>query len=149
MKIRPALSGLTLEEAMARVAVVSSREELLIYLQQHFDFWNPTADNVTIKPYGRDERVGWDLHLICVDGKAALFSDSDFADAPASDQELPPPKFVYTAPWPLTLTHVGQWPVQVPVEPPVELEAGQSVELWWFISAGELRYHHAGSPKQR
>lgn len=31
--------------------------------------------NVTVRPYGRDERIGWDTHLICIDGKAALFSD--------------------------------------------------------------------------
>ena len=63
------------------------------------------------------------------------------------DEGLPPPKFVYTARWPLTLTHVGI-SLMVPVEPPVKLEAGQSVTLWWFIEAGELRYHHEGSPRR-
>lgn len=62
------------------------------------------------------------------------------------DDELPPPRFVYTARWPLTLTHVGL-SLMVPVEPPAKLEAGESIELWWFIEAGELRYHHAGSLK--
>lgn len=28
-----------------------------------------------IEPYGFDERIGWDTHLITVAGKAALFSD--------------------------------------------------------------------------
>jgi hypothetical protein len=65
---------------------------------------------------------------------------------PMADQQLPPPKFVYVAPWPLMLTHVGLEP-GIPVEPPVELEGGQAIELWWCMEAGELRYHHAGSKR--
>lgn len=61
--------------------------------------------------------------------------------------KLPPPKFTYTARWPLTLTGIGLNPV-VPVSPPVELKKGQSVTLWWVIEAGELRYEHAGSPRR-
>lgn len=63
---------------------------------------------------------------------------------PMADQKLPPPKFTYVAPWPLTLTHVGLAP-GIPVEPPVTLEGGQGIVLWWFMEAGVLRYHHAGS----
>jgi len=65
----------TLAEAMERVAEVRDRAELIAYLQKHYDFWQPTEANVTIEAYGRDERNGWDTHLICIDGKAALFSD--------------------------------------------------------------------------
>lgn len=68
-------------------------------------------------------------------------------DSELSDLQLPPPKFTYTAKWPLTLTHVGLNP-QVPVIPPVELKEGQSVELWWVIEAGELHYEHKGSPRR-
>jgi hypothetical protein len=55
-----------------------------------------------------------------------------------------PPKATYTAPWPLTLQSYSG----VPVEPPVTLAEGETVELWWVIEAGELRYEHAGSPKR-
>jgi hypothetical protein len=65
----------TLGEAMERVAEVPDRVALIAYLQKYYDFWRPTDANVTIRPYGYDERNGWDTHLICVDGKAALFSD--------------------------------------------------------------------------
>lgn len=71
---------------MAKGAVVANREELLAYLQQHFASWSPTDGNVTIEPYGRDERIGWDTHLVCVDGKAALFSDGDFTDPPPANK---------------------------------------------------------------
>lgn len=63
------------------------------------------------------------------------------------DAQLPPVKFVYRAPWPLTLTHIGINP-QVPVVPPVKLKKGESVELWWVIEAAELHYEHAGSPRR-
>lgn len=63
---------------------------------------------------------------------------------PMADQKLPPPKFTYVAPWPLTLTHVGLDP-GIPVDPPLELKGGQSVVLWWVMEAGKLRYCHAGS----
>ena len=80
MKIRPAASSLPIYEAMARVVEVHGRADLLAYLREHFDFWSPTDENVTIKPHGFDERIGWDTHLICVDGKAALFSDGPLVD---------------------------------------------------------------------
>lgn len=75
MKIRPAMSGLTIDEAMSRVVEVTSRRGLIEYLMKNFDFWNPTDANVTVTPYGRDHRNGWDTHLICIAGLAALFSD--------------------------------------------------------------------------
>lgn len=80
MKIRPAGSFMALDESMERVAEVSSREDLLAYLNEHFYFWEPHESNVTIRKYGYgfDERIGWNTHLICIGGKAALFSDGDF-----------------------------------------------------------------------
>lgn len=75
MKARPALSGLEIGEAMARVVEIDTEEDLLKHLQDNFASWHPTRENVTIEPYGWDERVGWDTHLVCVGGKAALFTD--------------------------------------------------------------------------
>lgn len=69
------MSALTLEESMAKVATIASREGLLTYLRLHYAFWKPTNDNVTVEAYGRDDRNGWDTHLVCVAGKAALFAD--------------------------------------------------------------------------
>lgn len=74
MKIRPA-GGMSLAESMERVARVSDRAALVAYLAEHYAFWGPTQENVSIEPYGFDDRIGWDTHLVCVDGKAALFTD--------------------------------------------------------------------------
>jgi hypothetical protein len=70
--------GTTLDEAMERVTEIPDRAALLAYLREHYAFYQPTEGNVTIEPYGYDKRIGWDTHLICVDGKAALFSDGAF-----------------------------------------------------------------------
>ena len=76
MKIRPAIGmGTTLDEAMQLASDIASKADLMAYLCEHYDFWGPTEENVTCEPYCYDERIGWDTHLICVDGKAALFSD--------------------------------------------------------------------------
>jgi hypothetical protein len=63
---------------------------------------------------------------------------------PKFDEKLPPPRFIYTAPFDMTLTHVGALP-GIPVDPPVKLEAGQSIEIWWVIVGGEIKYCHGGS----
>lgn len=75
MKVRPAASMLPLDEAMERVVEIPDKAALMAYLKEHYDFWHPNEQNVTVQPYGRDERIDWDTHLICVDGNAALFSD--------------------------------------------------------------------------
>lgn len=79
MKVRPAASSLPLDEAMDQVIEIRDKAALLEFLQEQYDFWKPTEQNVTVQPYGHDDRIGWDTHLICVDGKAALFSDGWFS----------------------------------------------------------------------
>lgn len=61
-----------------------------------------------------------------------------------SEPMLPPCKYVHTVTSAQMLTHVGTAP-GIPVEPPVKLEAGESIEIWWYIKGGELKYHHSGS----
>lgn len=65
------------------------------------------------------------------------------AKLPKNLEKLPPPRFVYTAPFAMTLARVGLDP-GIPVDPPVDLVAGQRVELWWVIAAGEIKYCHEG-----
>lgn len=78
MKFRPASGlGMTLAEAMTYVKEVKTRAELIAFLKAE---WLPdevTEENVTITKYGKgiDHRIGWDTHLVCVNGKAALFTD--------------------------------------------------------------------------
>lgn len=76
MKVRPAGGiGRTLDEAMALVKEFHSRAELEAFLKAEWLGWKE-GSVVTCEKYGGfDKRIGWDTHLICVDGKAALFSD--------------------------------------------------------------------------
>lgn len=82
MKVRPAGGGRTIDEAMALAHDVDSWDTLLKTVKVGFYFWDPTPDNVTIEWYCYDERIGWDTHLVCVDGKAALFTDGILPDTP-------------------------------------------------------------------
>lgn len=67
--------GTTLDESMEHSNGYDPRSwgSLFDYLRWRFYFLSPTEENITIVPYGRDERIGWDTHLVCVDGRAALY----------------------------------------------------------------------------
>lgn len=83
MKVRPAQGlGVTLDVAMACVKEVHTQAELIALLREMFHFWKPTAENVSYHVYAYDDRIGWDTHLVCVDGKAAVFTDGVTADTP-------------------------------------------------------------------
>lgn len=76
MKFRPASSFMTLDESMAHVREVKDWAELVAFLEKAWVQWKPKSV-VTIEKWGKgvDARNGWDTHLLCVDGKAALFTD--------------------------------------------------------------------------
>jgi hypothetical protein len=75
MKFRPASSFMTIDEAMKHVREVKTKAELMAFLRDEWLATEATDENVTIEPYGYDKRIGWDTHLLCIDGKAALFTD--------------------------------------------------------------------------
>lgn len=75
VKFRPAASSAPLDEMMDRVFELPNRVALLNYLETEYKFWAPTEENVVVKPYGYDKRIGWDTYLVTIDGKAALFCD--------------------------------------------------------------------------
>lgn len=76
LKCRPCASGLAIDEAMERQFVIHGGWPFLVaYLRQRFYFWNPTEQNITSQFYATDARIGWRTHLICIDGKAALYTD--------------------------------------------------------------------------
>lgn len=89
MKVRPAGSFQSFDEAMQAAVDIADWPALIAYLQDRYDFWKPTDDMVTIEPYGRDARNGWNTHLICVRGNAALFSDGPMARPTASARVNP------------------------------------------------------------
>ena len=80
-KVRPAASGLTIFDALEQAVEVEDWSALMAVLRERYDFWEPTDENVTVEKYGQgiDERCGWDTHLVCVAGKAALFASGPIA----------------------------------------------------------------------
>ncbi len=84
MKVRPASSFMSLETSMEHVREFATRAELEAFMKAEWLDWKPDSV-ITIEKYGGfDSRIGWGTHLICVDGKAALFSDGDFPEERAS-----------------------------------------------------------------
>lgn len=67
---------------MAQVVELPTKAAALDYLKERYSYWDPTDENVTIEKYGRgiDERIGWDTWLICIDGKAAMFTDGPWPE---------------------------------------------------------------------
>jgi hypothetical protein len=77
-KYRPHRGGLA--ESMAEVIDVKTLDELITAMSRGLLNWYPknklpTAANVTIEPYCKDERIGWDTYIVCVDGQAWGFTD--------------------------------------------------------------------------
>lgn len=67
-----------LSDSMATAREISTLAELVEAL--HSDGWAP--GKIEVKPYARDERIGWDTHIVTVDGMAAGFTSGPF---PAAD----------------------------------------------------------------
>lgn len=74
MKFRPQRGGL--DAAMKEVVDV----EGLTGLAAHLKTLGWKFENVTVEPYGFDKRIGWDTHLVCVDGKPVGYTDGPAKD---------------------------------------------------------------------
>lgn len=77
-----------LADAMAEVAEVSDFHDLVRHMRAECPDWipdwaMPTEANVTLRPYGWDDRIGWDTQIVLVNGKAWGFTSAPFAPAPA------------------------------------------------------------------
>ncbi len=78
MKYREHRGGLS--ESMETVVEVSDREALLEHIRKVAQAWPTfppvTTETVHIRPYGWDERIGWDTHIVTLDGYGVLgFTD--------------------------------------------------------------------------
>jgi hypothetical protein len=64
-------------ESMKHEREAKDWAELMAFLKAEWLPTEVTDDNVTIEKYGTgiDKRIGWDTHLLCIDGRAALFTD--------------------------------------------------------------------------
>lgn len=75
-----------LDEAMETVVELKDRADLLRHLQKLAEPW-PTHPPVTdttvhVEPYGFDKRIGWDTHIVTLDGYGVLgFTDGPDAGA--------------------------------------------------------------------
>jgi hypothetical protein len=74
---------------MAEVIEVSGRQELVDHLRKVFmSEVNESGSNVTVKNYGGiDERIGWDTHMVLVDGKPYGFTNGPVSDIRESANE--------------------------------------------------------------
>jgi hypothetical protein len=78
MKYRPQRGSL--DVSMAEVVEVSGMDELLAAMLRGMEGWypldhRPSRSNVTVEPYGFDDRIGWDTYLVCASGHAWGFTD--------------------------------------------------------------------------
>lgn len=70
----------TLADSMATVKEVRDFAHLLEVIRESRSHW-PTLDGtvtpetVKVEPYGRDDRIGWDTHMVTVNGQAEGFTD--------------------------------------------------------------------------
>lgn len=72
-----------LAESLATMVVVDSRAELVEYLRRALSpfFVSVTPDKVKILPYCVDARIGWDTHIVTIDG----YGVAGFTDGPLED----------------------------------------------------------------
>ena len=69
MKYRP--HRRFLDESMKEVTEVADFADLVHHIQAECPDWypmekRPTSENTKIKPYGIDDRIGWNSHLVVV-----------------------------------------------------------------------------------
>ena len=67
---RPHSIGLDIGEAMEKVVPIKNREDLIIHLQKKFFPKGKvvTDEDVTIMPYGYDERINWNTYKVILTG---------------------------------------------------------------------------------
>ena len=86
MRIRPAGSFFSIDEAMRRVREVRTRQELEGVLRE----WNGDVFDLSTlrcRYYCRDERIGWDTYMITADYADGQYSQQAvaFADSPLEE----------------------------------------------------------------
>lgn len=67
-----------LADSMATVVDVTSFPELVIIVGDYcrdFGWGDADEESVSVEPYAFDDRIGWDTHIVCLNGKAVGFTD--------------------------------------------------------------------------
>lgn len=66
-----------LKEAMETVIEVGNKEELKQAIIQHYkdnniEEFTPDVENITIEPYGYDNRIDWDTYIVSIPNYGVL-----------------------------------------------------------------------------
>jgi hypothetical protein len=70
-----------LGESMDTVILVGDHADLCRVIADDFAWSGEKMGRVTVERYGFDARIGWDTHLVCVDGAAVGYTDGPLAPA--------------------------------------------------------------------
>jgi hypothetical protein len=76
-----------LEDSMAEVVEIVDFAHLVRHMRREVERWYPTdklptEDNTRVEPYGFDHRIGWDTHLVTVNGNAWGYTNGSCERAP-------------------------------------------------------------------
>lgn len=89
MLIRPACSGMTLDESMEKAKEVLTQESLMECLKEDFcgDVFN--LDTLQCKEYCFDERIGWMTYLLTADFADGSYKQQAVAFTNGRIEDLP------------------------------------------------------------
>lgn len=64
----------SLDEAMAECVILESKQALIDHIAAELEPWpyTLTTDDLTLKPYGYDERICWDTHIVTLKNYGVL-----------------------------------------------------------------------------
>ena len=70
----------SLNESMSEVREYKTKGDLVEEAQRCYQTWLPAdainTDRVKVEPYGQDDRIGWDTHIVIVEGVGPIgFTD--------------------------------------------------------------------------
>lgn len=81
MKIRQHRGGLA--ESMATVTDIENTADAVArHVSSCWGYEDVTANDVHVKQYGYDGRIGWDTHIVLINGTPFGFSDGPLTDRP-------------------------------------------------------------------
>lgn len=69
----------SLEEAMKETVELADFAALRAHIAETWP--EALLGTVVVKPYGYDARIGWDTHLVCVNGNAMGYTDGPVVES--------------------------------------------------------------------
>lgn len=89
VSVRPAGSMMSVYDSLKQNFEIGSFDELMVYLNERYEFFEPTPKNIEQLRWGWDERINWDTYLLTIGGNAALFSNGPLPGVPMSARAGP------------------------------------------------------------